>query len=105
MDAERRTNEVQWIDASLVPLVRVKGKYQLAVVVTGPVMSFYMHWNPVLNRTQPCVLHECQGCSDFQPKRPLSYCSSMIYRVANSVSEWRPAILEVPWATGVNLFV
>lgn len=94
---------IQWLVTESVPLLRVRPGREFAVMPTGLVRSYQMHWNPEVQRTQPCVLVACPHCRTGQPRRPLSYVPVMNYRMRGEGLLWLPAILEVPHSTGITL--
>jgi hypothetical protein len=97
----RIRSEVQWITSAGLPLVRIKhGMPEVAVVIAGPVIGYYVHWLEELKRTQPCFVFRCQACDDQVPRRAMSYVGCMHFRLVGDEYLWRPAVLEVPHRTG-----
>jgi hypothetical protein len=92
--------EVKWTMPATLQLLRVRPSNGLCVVLTGPLISWYMHWSPEARRTLPCRLLNCPLCALGAPRRALSYCSVLHYARSVTGSVWKPAVLEVPWSTG-----
>ena len=95
--------EAKWLVAEGVPLVRITPDSQVAVCTGTPVISYYMHWNERIRRTQPCFLYECDGCKANDPRRPLSYVRAMVWTYWHEKYIWRASIVEIPWTTGVTI--
>jgi len=85
------------------PLIRVKGSVSLPICPCGPVHTWLMHWCQVDRRTVPCIMSGCPHCADFQQRRPLSYMAVQHYVPRDIRLLWLPAILEVPFSTGIEL--
>lgn len=91
-----------WASANS-PLLRIKGLNSVPVSIVGPVLSFWMHWQPELSRTIPCVKVRCQSCVEFVPRRPLSYVAVLNEQQSAQGVRWYPRVLEVPLSAGIAL--
>lgn len=87
----------------LVPLVRVRGTRPILVHVCGFIESYYVHWCPVLARTQPCIRGECTYCRQNLPRRPMSYSGILHWRLHGVDIGWFRSVLEVPFRAGLRL--
>lgn len=84
-------------------LLRVKGTQATHVCAITPVVSVWCHWLADIQRTVPCLIGTCGPCKQFVPRRPLSYCGALHYRLAGDKFAWTRATLEVPFSTGLKL--
>lgn len=95
--------KIEWRASEAIELVRVRAGRHVTAMVGGMVASYYVHWVVDQKRTQACVLGNCPHCRAFIPRRPMTYCEAMTFRLRGETFQWLPAILEVPWAAGVTL--
>lgn len=85
------------------PLIRVRGTVSVGIKVLGPVQTWLMHWIQGDARTQPCLLRDCEHCSNFVSRRPLAYLAVQHYLADSTGVRWGERILEVPLSTGFKL--
>jgi hypothetical protein len=103
MDTERtHVGTKQEIDLS-APLLRIRTARPSEVVIAGPTHAYYVHWDPEMNRTQPCLRAGCVYCQSGNFRRPISYCAVLHWRTHDCCRGWFRAVLEVPFRTGLQL--
>lgn len=95
--------EVAWLATESLALLRVRPGRPLSIYVTGPVVSYYMHWSREESRTMPCFVCNCPRCLRGDSRRALSYCRVMHFTMYAGQYQWLPAILEIPYSNRAAL--